>query len=196
MEQTKPQQHSAGARGGARPAGARPGGPRRPGGRPPQRGGERGGRPDRRGGEREKVRSEFDQKIIETRRVTRVVSGGRRFSFSIAIVIGDKKGSVGVGIGKAGDTALAIEKATRDAKKNMIRVKRTKEQSIAHASEAKVGSIRLIVKPAPGRGIVAGSSVRTVFEMAGVKDAGAKIYSRSKSKLGIARATVKALSQL
>jgi small subunit ribosomal protein S5 len=142
------------------------------------------------------VRSEYDQKIIDTRRVTRVVSGGRRFSFSISIVIGDKKGSVGVGIGKAGDTALAIEKATRDAKKHMFKVKRTKDNSITHPVEAKVGSVRLTLKPAPGRGIVAGSSVRTVLEMAGVKDVGAKIYSRSKNKLGIARATMKALAEL
>jgi len=181
-----------------RPAGRapRPGGARPQGGAPRRGGPSRGGRPERRSGEREKVRSEYDQKIIDTRRVTRVVSGGRRFSFSISIVIGDKKGSVGVGIGKAGDTALAIEKATRDAKKHMFKVKRTKDNSIAHPVEAKVGSVRLTLKPAPGRGIVAGSSVRTVLEMAGVKDVGAKIYSRSKNKLGIARATMKALAEL
>jgi small subunit ribosomal protein S5 len=202
MEHTQTQQAGGAPRGG-RPqggAGARRGGPSRGGasstGRP-SRGGSssRGGRPERRP-EREKVRSEYDQKIIETRRVTRVVSGGRRFSFSIAIVIGDRKGSVGVGIGKAGDTALAIEKATRDAKKNLTKIKRTKEDSIPHVVEAKEGSIRLTLKPSPGRGIVAGSAVRVVLEMAGLKDVGAKIYSRSKNKLGIARTTVKALKQL
>ncbi|NTV22393.1 MAG: 30S ribosomal protein S5 [Candidatus Yonathbacteria bacterium] len=195
MEHTQTSQQRRPATRGSRPQGGSA--PARRGG--PSRGGassSRGGRPERRTGEREKVRSEYDQKIIDTRRVTRVVSGGRRFSFSITIVIGDKKGSVGVGIGKAGDTALAIEKATRDAKKNMIKVKRTKEDSIPHAIESKVGSARLTLKPAPGRGIVAGSSVRTVLEMAGLKDVGAKIYSRSKNKLGIARATVKALAEL
>ena len=199
MEHTQSSSNRRPASHGQRSQGNSPrrGGPSRGGaGSRLPRGGERGGRPDRRGGEREKVRSEYDQKIIDTRRVTRVVSGGRRFSFSISIVIGDKKGSVGVGIGKAGDTALAIEKATRDAKKNMVKIKRTKEESIAHPIEAKVGSVRLILKSAPGLGIVAGSSVRTVLEMAGVKDTGAKIYSRSKNKLGIARATVKALTQL
>lgn len=77
----------------------------------------------RRGGRRDE-RKEFDQKIVSIRRVTRVVSGGRRFSFSVVIVIGDRKGKVGVGVGKASDTALAIEKAIRDAKKNMIKVRR------------------------------------------------------------------------
>jgi small subunit ribosomal protein S5 len=164
------------------------------------RGGKKGG-PSRRGNDRrgaapERVKPEFDHKIIDTRRVTRVVSGGRRFSFSITLVAGDRKGRVGVGVGKAGDTALAIEKAMRDAKKNMISVKRTKENSVAHTVDAKVGSSRLTLKPAPGRGIVAGSAVRTVCELAGIKDVGAKIYSRSKNKLGIARAAVKALEQL
>jgi small subunit ribosomal protein S5 len=164
------------------------------------RGGKKGG-PSRRGNDRrgaapERVKPEFDHKIIDTRRVTRVVSGGRRFSFSITLVAGDRKGRVGVGVGKAGDTALAIEKAMRDAKKNMVTIKRTKEDSIVHAVDAKVGSSRLTLKPAPGRGIVAGSAVRTVCELAGIKDVGAKIYSRSKNKLGIARAAVKALEQL
>jgi small subunit ribosomal protein S5 len=164
------------------------------------RGGKKGG-PSRRGNDRrgpasERVKPEFDHKIIDTRRVTRVVSGGRRFSFSITLVAGDRKGRVGVGVGKAGDTALAIEKAMRDAKKNMISIKRTKENSVAHTVDAKVGSSRLTLKPAPGRGIVAGSAVRTVCELAGIKDVGAKIYSRSKNKLGIARAAVKALEQL
>src|SRR5574343_1808240 len=97
---------------------------------------------DRRGGRRDRnsfqknprkaprrearAKPEFDQKIISIRRVTRVVTGGRRFSFSVAIVAGNRKGSVGVGIGKAGDTSLAIEKALRDAKKNMIHVRLTK----------------------------------------------------------------------
>lgn len=175
------------------------GGDRRSRGGASRGGGKKGPGGNRRGGRRDggdRVKPEFDHKIIDTRRVTRVVSGGRRFSFSITLVAGDRKGRVGVGVGKAGDTALAIEKAMRDAKKNMVTIKRTKHHSIAHTVDAKVGSSRLSIKPAPGRGIVAGSAVRTVCELAGIKDVGAKIYSRSKNKLGIARAAVKALQEL
>jgi len=139
---------------------------------------------------------EFEQKIIDIRRVTRVVSGGRRFSFAVAVVAGDKKGRVGVGTGKSSDTSLAIEKAFRSAKKNMVKLKLTKEMSIPHQVEAKENSARLVIMPAPGRGIVAGSAVRTVLDLAGAKDVGAKIFSRSKNKLSIARAAVEALSKL
>ncbi len=157
----------------------------------------RGQRRQRRGGRREeKVRQEFDQKIISIRRVTRVMAGGRRFSFSVAMVIGDKKGRVGVGIGKAGDTQLAIEKAVRDAKKNMIKVSMDKEQRIAHDVHTKYASSEVMIMPAPGRGLVAGSSVRTVLELAGIKDVTAKLLSRSKNNLNNARATVQALTNL
>jgi len=141
-------------------------------------------------------RSEYDQKIISIRRVTRVVAGGRRFSFSVAIVIGNKKGSVGVGIGKASDTALAIEKAVRGAKKNLIKVPFSKEMSIPHETGAKYCSSEVIIMPAPGRGLVAGSSVRTVLELAGIKNVSAKILSRSKNRLNNAQAAIKALRGL
>ncbi|MEK7635172.1 MAG: 30S ribosomal protein S5 [Patescibacteria group bacterium] len=144
----------------------------------------------------ERVRQEFDNKIISVRRVTRVVSGGRRFSFSIAVVVGDKKGKVGVGIGKAGDTPIAIEKATRDAKKHIVKVSLTPKGSIAHPVETKYSSARVSILPAPGKGIIAGSAVRVVLEMAGIKEVSSKILSRSKNKLNIARATIKALEQL
>jgi small subunit ribosomal protein S5 len=150
----------------------------------------------RRGGRPERVRPEFDQKIISIRRVTRVMAGGRRFSFSVSMVIGDKRGKVGVGIGKAGDTQLAIEKAVRDAKKNMITVSMNKEGHIPHDVHTKYASSEVMMMPAPGRGLVAGSSVRTVLEHAGVKDVTAKIFSRSKNKLNNARAAVEALKQL
>ncbi len=151
----------------------------------------------RRGGRREeRPRQEFDQKIISIRRVTRVMAGGRRFSFSVAMVLGDKKGRVGVGIGKAGDTQLAIEKAMRDAKKNMITVPMNKDSHIPHDVHTKYASSEVMIMPAPGRGIVAGSSVRTVLELAGVKDVTAKIFSRSKNKLNNARASIEALKQL
>ncbi len=143
-----------------------------------------------------RAKPEFDQKIISIRRVTRVVTGGRRFAFSVAIVIGDRKGKVGVGVGKAGDTPLSIDKAVRDAKKNMIQVTMTKYGSIPHEVDAKFSSSRVLIMRAPGKGILAGSSVRTVLEFAGVKEVSAKIFSRSKNKLNNAKAAIKALGQL
>lgn len=180
----------------AAPSGAPRGG--RFGGRRGSQGGgrDRGGN-RRSGGKREeRQRSEFDQKTLLLRRVARVTAGGRRFSFSAAIVIGDHKGRVGVGIGKGGDTAGSIEKALRDAKKNMITVKTTKTMSIPHDVMAKESSGIVEIRPAPERGIVAGSAVKMVLELAGVKDVTAKIHSPSKNKLNIARATIKALSKL
>lgn len=151
----------------------------------------------RRGGRREeRARPEFDQKIISIRRVTRVMGGGRRFSFSVAMVIGDKRGKVGVGIGKASDTQLAIEKAYRDAKKHLVTITLNKDQHIPHDVQTKYSSSEVMVMPAPGRGLVAGSSVRTVLELAGVKDVTGKLLSRTKNKLNNARATVEALKQL
>lgn len=143
-----------------------------------------------------RVKPEFDQKIISIRRVTRVVTGGRRFSFSVAIVIGDRRGRVGVGLGKAGDTPIAIDKAVRDAKKNMIKVNMTKNGSIPHEVSAKYSSSRVTIRRAPGKGILAGSSVRTVLEFAGIKEVSAKLFSRSKNKINNAKAAIKALNQL
>jgi len=152
-----------------------------------------------RGGNRPPVRRakpEFEQKIIDIRRVVRVVSGGRRFSFSVAMVAGDKKGKVGVGVGKSTDTSLAIEKAARDAKKNMITVKLTKKMSIPFDVRAKFCSSDILIMPAPGKGLVAGSSARNVLDLAGITDVGAKVLSRSKNKINNARATIKALKML
>ena len=141
-------------------------------------------------------RSEYDQKIISIRRVTRVVAGGRRFSFSVALISGNRKGTVGVGIGKASDTSLAIEKATRSAKKAMIKVKLDKNMRIAHDVSAKYNASVVVIRPSHEKGMVAGSSLRNVLELAGVKDVSAKVMSRSKNKLNNARATIKALEQL
>jgi small subunit ribosomal protein S5 len=141
-------------------------------------------------------RNEFEQKMLNIRRVARVATGGRRFSFSVAIVAGDKKGKVGVGLGKANDTSLAIDKALRNAKKNMITVNVTKTFSIPHQVESKYCSARIVIRPAPGRGVVAGSAVRNVLDLAGIKDITAKILSGSKNKLNIARAAIDALAKL
>lgn len=141
-------------------------------------------------------RSEFDQKIIGIRRVTRVMAGGRRFSFSVSMVIGDKKGRVGFGVGKASDTALAIEKASKDAKKHMITIKLTENKSIPHNVSAKYCASQIEIRPAKGRGLVAGSAVRSVLELAGITDVTAKILSRSKSPINNARAAISALGEI
>ncbi len=178
---------------GQRGGGARRGGAGSTGGGDDRRNPRRARRTPRRD---DRVRSEFDQKIISIRRVTRVMAGGRRFSFSVAIVIGNKKGKVGVGIGKAGDTQLAIEKAVRSARKNLIEIPLNKYQHIPHDVQAKLSSSEVMIMPAPGRGLVAGSSVRTVLELGGVKDVTAKIFSRSKNKLNNARSAIAALKKL
>ena len=144
----------------------------------------------------DRARSEFDQKIVSIRRVTRVMGGGRRFSFSVSMIVGDRRGSVGVGVGKAADTALAIEKAARNAKKQMVKIPLTKEKRIPHDARAKYCASDIWIAPAPGRGLVAGSAVRVVLDLGGVKDVTGKILSRSKNHLNNARATVKALRQL
>ncbi len=153
---------------------------------------------DRRGGPKREPRAkpEYDQKIIDIRRVTRVSSGGRRFSFAVSLVAGDRKGKVGVGTGKGGDTALAVEKAFRSAKKNMITISTTKSGSIPHEVKTKFGSAVVHIMPAPGKGIVAGSSVRDVIDLAGLKDVTAKLRSGTKNKLNNARVAIEALKQL
>ena len=169
-------------------------------------GGQRGGsgrgagkQNDKRGGGRprpERAKPEYEQKSIDVRRVARVVAGGRRFSFSVAMIIGDRKGKVGVGTGKAGDISMAMDKAAKDAKKHMITVKLTKTNSIPHEVRAKSSSATVEILPAPSRGLVAGSAVRNALELAGITDVTAKIQSGSKNKLNMARATIKALSTI
>ncbi len=151
---------------------------------------------NRRSSSFDRPKPEFDQKIIDIRRVTRVVAGGRRFSFSVALVAGDKKGAVGLGLGKAGDTALAINKALRNAKKNMIKVKLTKTMSIPHEVFAKFSSCSVVLMPNKGRGMVAGSALRDILVLAGIKDITGKIHSGSKNKLNNAKAVISALSQV
>jgi small subunit ribosomal protein S5 len=143
-----------------------------------------------------RVKPEFDQKILDIRRVTRVVAGGRRFSFSVALVAGDKKGNVGLGLGKAGDTALAINKALRNAKKNMVKLNLTKTMSIPHELSAKFSSSYVSLLPNKGRGLVAGSVIRDIIKLSGMKDITGKILSNSKNKLNNAKAVMAALSQI
>ena len=156
-----------------------------------------GGNRRRRTGKREeRARPEYDHKIVSIRRVARVVAGGRRFNFSVAVVAGNHRGMVGVGTGKAGDTSLAIDKALRSAKRNMITIPLNKDGMIAHEVRSKYCASEVMIMPVPGRGLVAGSSLRTVLELAGVKDVMGKILSRSKNQLNNARASIEALRSL
>ena len=160
----------------------------------PQRGGPRR---DNRGPKREaKPKPEFDQKIVAIRRVTRVTSGGRKFSFAVAVIAGDRKGRIGFGTGKGLDTAMAVDKAYKKAKANMIRLPLTKTGTIPHEVSAKYSSAQVELRPAPGKGIVAGSSVRDVIEIAGIKDIIGKLRSGTKNKMNNAKVVIKALSTL
>ncbi|MEX0930110.1 MAG: 30S ribosomal protein S5 [Candidatus Paceibacterota bacterium] len=167
-------------------------------GRGGPRGGSSGGRKGRgrRQNREERAKPEFDHTVLDIRRVTRVVSGGRRFSFRVTLVAGDRKGRIGVGMGKAGDTPLAIEKAFRDAKRKMITVQTTKEMSIPCETEAKYSASQVLMMPSPGKGIIAGGAVRPVVELAGLHDISAKLLSRSKNSLNNARAAIEALKKL
>jgi small subunit ribosomal protein S5 len=155
-------------------------------------GGRQGGRPAR--PPREKP--EFDSKTISIRRVTRVVSGGRRFSLSVALVAGDRNGRIGLGTGKAQDTQIAIEKALKAAKRNMFTLKLSKVKSLPHDIEAKFKSSEVMIMPNKGRGLIAGSSARIILSLAGLSNVTAKFHSGSKNKLNNARATMKALQQI
>ncbi|MBP9782268.1 MAG: 30S ribosomal protein S5 [Candidatus Pacebacteria bacterium] len=169
----------------------------------PARGGRGQGRPGQRGGQRTggrprtpREKPEFDSKTISIRRVTRVVSGGRRFSLSVALIAGDRNGRIGLGTGKAMDTQVAIEKAMKDAKKHMIHLKLTKTKSLPHDVNAKFKSSEVMIMPNKGRGLIAGSSARTILAIAGINNVTAKFYSGTKNKLNNARATMKALEQI
>jgi small subunit ribosomal protein S5 len=162
----------------------------------PQRGGPRRGG-DNRGPKRDaKPKPEFDQKIVAIRRVTRVTSGGRKFSFAVAVIAGDKKGRIGFGTGKGLDTAMAVDKAYKKAKANMIRLPLTKTGTIPHEVSAKYSSAQVELRPAPGKGVVAGSSVRDVIEIAGIKDVIGKLRSGTKNRMNNAKVVIKALSTL
>lgn len=146
-----------------------------------------------RGSRRE--RSDFDQKLLDLARVTRVVKGGRRFRFRATLVIGDRKGRVGVGVSKGSDVSDAIQKSFNDAKKHLINVK-MKGSTISHEVLMKLGSAKILIKPAAkGRGIIAGGAVRAVMELAGIKDVVSKSF-RTSNKLNVARATIEALKAL
>lgn len=133
---------------------------------------------------------------MDLRRVTRVVAGGKRFRFRATVVLGDEKGRVGVGIDKGLDVAQAVDKAKRDARKNLITVKLI-GRSIPHEVEAKFSAAKVRIKPAAaGHGLVAGGAARVVLSLAGIKDVTAKILGRTPNKLTNALATIEALKKL
>lgn len=151
----------------------------------------------RRGEGRAREPGEFEQKLLDVRRVARVTAGGKRFSFRTVVVVGDRLGRVGVGVRKGQDVRGAVEKSVRDAKKNLIQVVITSKGSIPHEVYGKSSSARIFLKPAPeGRGIIAGGAVRTVVDLAGYKNIIGKILSRSGNKLNNGRAAIEALKKL
>jgi small subunit ribosomal protein S5 len=138
---------------------------------------------------------QFDERTLDIDRVARVVKGGRRFRFRALVVLGDHKGGVGMGIAKGADVTAAITKATEAAKKNMLRVPLYKT-TLPHDVEAKVGGARILIKPASaGTGLIAGSVVRTMLEIAGVSDVLSKSLG-SSNKTNTAYATMAALRQI
>jgi len=142
-------------------------------------------------------KSEFIEKVLDVRRVTRVVAGGKRFRFRATLVIGDENGRVGVGLAKGADVAQAVEKSRRDAQKNLITVNLKDNRTIPYEVEAKYSAARVRLKPAKtGHGLIAGGACRTVLELAGVKDISAKILGRTSNKLTNALATIEALKQI
>lgn len=145
---------------------------------------------------REKEKSEFDQKVLDVARVTRVVAGGRRFSFRATVVVGNHQGKVGVGIAKGLDVSQAVEKAAADARKDLLVVP-LKEKTIPHEVFAKYASAKVLLKPAStGKGLVAGGAPRVICELAGIENISAKILSKSTNKLNNARATIEAFKKL
>jgi small subunit ribosomal protein S5 len=141
-----------------------------------------------------KPKSEFDDRLLEIRRVTRVMAGGKRFSFRATVVVGNRNGRVGVGIAKGKDVMAAVQKARRQAEKAIIVIPRKDNRTIPYEVEAKYGAARIRIKPASlNHGLIAGGPARAIFELAGIKDITAKITGRTKNKLSNAMAALEAL---
>lgn len=145
---------------------------------------------------RKEPKSEFESKLLALDRVTRVTGGGKKLRFRACVIIGNRKGKVGVGVAKGKDVSQAMEKAQKIAKKNIIEIPLVRD-SIPHETEAKFEASVVLLRPQKGgRGIIAGGPVRVICDLAGVKNISAKILSRSKNKINNAMATIKALKEL
>ena len=140
-----------------------------------------------------KPKSDLEEKVIDINRVTKVVKGGRKFRFSATVVVGNRKGKVGLGTGKANEMPDAVKKATQAASKNLINVELIDNRTISHEIITKEGAVKVMLKPAAeGTGVKAGGPVRDVLELAGVKDVLSKSLG-SSTKINMARATLNAL---
>lgn len=145
---------------------------------------------------RQQEKSEFDSNILDLARVTRVTEGGKHMSFRALVVVGDRKGRVGFGVEKGKDVQIGVDKATRQAKKNLIKVPIVNE-TIPHAVYMKFKAAKVMLKPAPkGSGIIAGGAVRVVLDLAGVPNVSSKIVGKTKNKITIIKATFEALKAL
>lgn len=145
--------------------------------------------------QQKREKPEFDQKLLDLARVTRVVKGGRRFRFRATLVIGNRKGKVGVGVAKGADVSDAINKAFSAAKKTMLTV-RLDGNTLPHDVTAKYGSANVLLRRAPeGRGLIAGGAVRSVADLAGIRDMVSKSFGTS-NKINVAKATLLALESI
>jgi len=142
-------------------------------------------------------KDEFKERVLDLRRVTRVVAGGKRFRFRATVVVGDERGRVGVGVAKGLDVASSVAKARSEGKKDLVTLKLKDGRTIPHEVLAKYSAAQVLIKPAvAGHGLKAGGAVRSVLALAGIKDATAKCLGRTPNKLTNALATIKALRQL
>nr|YP_009296723.1 ribosomal protein S5 [Apophlaea sinclairii]AOM65863.1 ribosomal protein S5 [Apophlaea sinclairii] len=143
-----------------------------------------------------KTESYWQEKVVQVKRVTKVVKGGKKLSFRAILVIGNDQGRVGVGLGKASNVIGAVKKSITDAKKNIIQLPLTKIKSIPHLTTGISGAAKIIMQPSSkGSGVIAGGSTRTVLELAGIKNVVAK-QLKSSNALNNARATINALTNL
>lgn len=144
-----------------------------------------------------KPKSDFNDRLLEVRRVTRVMAGGKRFSFRATVVIGNRKGRIGVGVAKGLDVMSAVAKAKRQAEKNLITVQRKDGRTILYEVEAKYGAARVRIKPAAkNHGVIAGGPARVIFELAGIRDITAKVLGPTKNRLSNAMAAIEALKKI
>ena len=143
---------------------------------------------------RERQQKIYDEEVINIGRVTKVTKGGRHFRFSATVVVGDRKGRVGIGTGKSKEIPVAVSKAIKEAEKNIVHVNLVDNRTISHEVTGVCGAAKVLIRPAKaGRGIIAGGASRIVLELAGVKDVVAKSLG-SNTQINTAKATIEALS--